>query len=541
MQSWCRTWLLNGFNLVRAKQKLLRKPKGACKSSGSRIGSLKSSTLTIPRNLTKLVKIFPGIIVRRHQTDRKQMGLLREQYAEWKKVRLLYCCNQVWMRNGGQIPWNAFLICETFKISCLMRRHHTTDRSFRLVHWLSITLFFRKTSQESINLERKSYLDCSLDTLCTRGEFGRWHIGCRLWGVGNDGHSRNLLWKTQCERSNISKRKWNIHIPSRRWTHQHPRRRSGPENTHLDTSSNSRRKSRRFSWRTRRVSSTTSWLTSGEAKKYFWSMSGSFIYCHHVEPRVKLYSPREESFPVPLKYIDVSRTTHTNLDVKQEKRIDDYWNIDGSRDLSGSWTGFTQSTLSSEKPPEGHMWAGGRLTKWQATSRPDHSWPELWRGMSKNAKLSEKQKRAKEKTEDRSSWKITRNLFHRPWGQGIQRNHQECSQKNWKRRWLLLCLARQARSVSMERPVAKPMRSNQNLRVFWKSVIQKTAYGRISTESSWKSYCRKRWKFITALQFVSQIYSYASKLWKFRQRKQQWINNGRNKKRSGVGSDKSQK
>ena len=55
---------------------------------------------------------------------------------------------------------------------------------------------------------------------------------------------------------------------------------------------------------------------AGEAINDFWSMSGSFIYRHHVEPRVKLYSPREESFPIPLKYIDVSRTTHTNLDVK---------------------------------------------------------------------------------------------------------------------------------------------------------------------------------------------------------------------------------
>ena len=73
---------------------------------------------------------------------------------------------------------------------------------------------------------------------------------------------------------------------------------------------------------------------AGEAMKDFWSMSGSFIYRHHVEPRVKLYSPREESFPIPLKYIDISRTKHTNLDVKQEKRIDDYWNIDRSRDLS---------------------------------------------------------------------------------------------------------------------------------------------------------------------------------------------------------------
>ena len=74
------------------------------------------------------------------------------------------------MKNGGQIPWNAVPICETFKISCLMGRPHTKDvlgnflkdRPFRVVHWLSITLFLRKTSQASINLERKSYLDCSV-------------------------------------------------------------------------------------------------------------------------------------------------------------------------------------------------------------------------------------------------------------------------------------------------------------------------------------------------------------------------------------------
>ena len=79
------------------------------------------------------------------------------------------------------------------------------------------------------------------------------------------------------------------------------------------------------------------------------------------------FTRREESFPIPLKYIDVSRTTHTNLDVKQEKRIDDYWNMDGSRDLSDPWTGFTQFTLLEEKPPDGYMWSGGRLTRKQLT------------------------------------------------------------------------------------------------------------------------------------------------------------------------------
>ena len=63
-------------------KKLLRKHKRACKSSWSQIGSLKSFTLTIPWNLAKPVKISPRLIVRRHHTDQKQMGLLREQYAE---------------------------------------------------------------------------------------------------------------------------------------------------------------------------------------------------------------------------------------------------------------------------------------------------------------------------------------------------------------------------------------------------------------------------------------------------------------------------
>ena len=126
-------------------------------------------------------------------------------------------------------------------------------------------------------------------------------------------------------------------------------------------------------------------------------MSRSFIYRHHVEPRVKLYSPREESFPIPLKHIDVSRTTHTNLDVKQERRIDDYWNIDGSRDLSYYRTGFTRFTLLEEKPPDGYMWSRGRLTRKQLTSMPDLLWPELWEKMGKNAKLKERQKWSHEK------------------------------------------------------------------------------------------------------------------------------------------------
>ena len=70
--------------------------------------------------------------------------------------------------------------------------------------------------------------------------------------------------------------------------------------------------------------------------------------------------------------------TQTNLDVLQEHQIDEYWHADGERPLSGSWVGFARFTILKKPPPDGHMWAGERLTKIQSTSRPDDIWPEVW-------------------------------------------------------------------------------------------------------------------------------------------------------------------
>ena len=61
--------------------------------------------------------------------------------------------------------------------------------------------------------------------------------------------------------------------------------------------------------------------------------------------------PKEESFLIPLKYNDVTRTTDTTLDVMSEKRFGDYWNVDGERELSDAWTGFTRFILLNERPP----------------------------------------------------------------------------------------------------------------------------------------------------------------------------------------------
>ena len=235
----------------------------------------------------------------------------------------------VLLQSGLNESWRSVQdLLSDGKTPCERRfRKPCKDRSFRLVHWLSITLLLRRTSEESINLERKSYLDCSSDMHCTAG---------RIWE--GDVLVADLEELESMDASEIYSRRLNakeVIFPKqgefifpiadgriktlggdqelRTSTLIRPRPIQGESNIDfLGESEGSL------------PPPQDSFPDAGEAINDFWSMSGNIIYRHHVEPTVKLYSPREESFPFPLKYIDVSRTTHTNLDVKQEKRIDDY-------------------------------------------------------------------------------------------------------------------------------------------------------------------------------------------------------------------------
>ena len=221
------------------------------------------------------------------QSNRRHLCCIVAIRSGWTLVGRFYgmpylsvkCCRSlIWWENPRMIDvlcnqWNAIFICETSKISCLMGKLHTRrfgepflkDQLSRLVHWLSITLSLRKISQESINLERKCYLDHSLDTLCTRREFGRvtswlqtlrgWRRWTHLKSTRKDSTQRKLYFPKKMENSYSQSQMDGSNFLGRR---------SRPDNIHLDTgSSTSRRRSRRFSWRIRRVSSTTSRLISG--------------------------------------------------------------------------------------------------------------------------------------------------------------------------------------------------------------------------------------------------------------------------------------
>ena len=76
--------------------------------------------------------------------------------------------------------------------------------------------------------------------------------------------SENLLKKTQCERGDISQRKWRIYFPAADGRIKPPGEDQEVRTPTRNTGApNSRRRSQRFSWRIKRVSSTTSRLVSG--------------------------------------------------------------------------------------------------------------------------------------------------------------------------------------------------------------------------------------------------------------------------------------
>ena len=99
-----------------------------------------------------------------------------------------------------------------------------------------------------------------------------------------------------------------------------------------------------------------------EAKNDFWTIARDFIYRYTWNPESNCAS----------KYINVTRTTHTSLDVLLENEIEDYWNVYGEKELSDAWTDFTRFILLNGRPPDGCTWSGRSLTRKQTNTRPDN-------------------------------------------------------------------------------------------------------------------------------------------------------------------------
>ena len=80
--SWYKIPPLNGYNLIRAKQKLLKRRTRVYEGSSSRHRSQRSFIQTIHWSLGNRVKNYHGIIERLHLIDPRLTELPKGQYAE---------------------------------------------------------------------------------------------------------------------------------------------------------------------------------------------------------------------------------------------------------------------------------------------------------------------------------------------------------------------------------------------------------------------------------------------------------------------------
>ena len=56
-----------------------------------------------------------------------------------------------------------------------------------------------------------------------------------------------------------------------------------------------------------------------------WTINRETIVRHHRAPRTKFYVPDENTFPIPVKYVDVIRWTETDFDEIALNHINDLW------------------------------------------------------------------------------------------------------------------------------------------------------------------------------------------------------------------------
>ena len=99
----------------------------------------------------------------------------------------------------------------------------------------------------------------------------------------------------------------------------------------------------------------------------------TFIHRHHIEPR------KEETFLIPLKYMDVTRSTHTDLDVLQEKEDGRLLECRFKQALVRFVETLHAVHFVERKTSQGTcVESGERLTTMQTTTRPDHVCPEVW-------------------------------------------------------------------------------------------------------------------------------------------------------------------
>ena len=115
----------------------------------------------------------------------------------------------------------------------------------------------------------------------------------------------------------------------------------------------------------RRVSTWRIIKMTEESTRFFGltqKLGNNFTHRHHIESRSSIASAEKRTYPIRLGFFDVTMSTNADLEVAQEKRIYDYWDVDENINLSTLWTNFTRFTSLSETPLKRYNEPGDDIT-----------------------------------------------------------------------------------------------------------------------------------------------------------------------------------
>ena len=171
------------------------------------------------------MKIFCGIILRQRHTDQKQMGLLKEQCAEWKKGT-----SAVLLQSGPDNEWwadsHGMLLQSAKHSRSLVRWEDTTWKAVRnAIEWTSypvwsngrISPYFCQRPVATASVRSKS-LARWIPWICVvRGRIWKGDVMVAdIEELEADGRIWTPRPKAQCKGSVNANERWKIHLPSRR-------------------------------------------------------------------------------------------------------------------------------------------------------------------------------------------------------------------------------------------------------------------------------------------------------------------------------------
>ena len=190
------------------------------------------------------------------------------------------------------------------------------------------------------------------------------------------------------------------------------------------------------------------------------------------------------------------------------RKIEDYWNVDGERELSDACTGSQVSCCWTKDHQTYMCGSWGRYTRKQTTSRQDNVWPKMSKHMFDAAKKKAKQRWANEKPKLDNARQLRGTFFVEP-------NDEE----------LKFTIKAARRKLEVPMPAAMPCKipiksSGENHRNIGKCKTKyacvvdadETKARRSSTQASSGSHYCKSNELCKTLQSCAQIHSDASSI-----------------------------